>query len=69
MARPTRSNIRDEEDSKHMSYIPGSDLSERIPRKAPVHHVQYVLLAYPRRCALAESKFAGYNVPADANTY
>jgi hypothetical protein len=37
MARPTHSNIRDKEDSKHMSYIHGSDLSKGIPRKAPAH--------------------------------
>jgi hypothetical protein len=59
IARPTRSNIRDEEDGKHMSYIQAQILVKEFHAKHLHTHVQYVLLAYPRYYALAESKPLG----------
>jgi hypothetical protein len=69
IARSTRSNIRDEEDGKHMSYIQGSDLSKGIPRKTPAHPRTLRTSHLSTSLCISGKQAPGYNVPVDANTY
>jgi hypothetical protein len=69
IAWPTRSNIRDEEDGKHMSYVQGSDLSKGIPCKAPAHPRIVRSSRLSMSLCISGKQTPWYNMPVDANTY